>query len=204
MNLCASVCPSRNQPHNHPSTNQAIIQSTNQPSKKPTSPSLPKHTKRTPPDQPAAPAPCWACSRHVGPQCAAATRDLLGNSCCSWPWLPQLGASFGMDFCVARSLWTGATCVRNELTGAAWMNRGTDLNENCLAHMFHEVELHWNFLDRTKWDDLDWTKGCIELTWSELIHVQWVELQWLELSWRKHFIDFNALNWAQLYTSRLS
>ena len=145
MNLCASVCPSRNQPHNHPSTNQAIIQSTNQAIMQSTN-----HPTNHQSNQPintnqstnhpfnqstnhpinqstnqaimqstiqetnkpvttqthlelllqpaAAPAPCWACSRHVGPPCAAATRDLLGNSCCSWPSLPQLGASFGMDF----------------------------------------------------------------------------------------------------------
>ena len=145
MNLCASVCPSRNQPHNHPSTNQAIIQSTNQaimqstnqpiiqPTINPINQSIPTnqptiHSTNQPTIQStnqaimqstiqetnkpvttqthlelllqpaAAPAPCWACSRHVGPPCAAATRDLLGNSCCSWPSLPQLGASFGMDF----------------------------------------------------------------------------------------------------------
>ena len=74
-----------NQPFNQP---QPTLHSTNQLSKKP------KNRQTRPPNilRPPIPwlPPCWACSRHVGPQCVAATRDLPGNSCCSWPSLPRL------------------------------------------------------------------------------------------------------------------
>lgn len=148
----------------------------------------------------AAPAPCWACSRHVGPPCAAATRDLLGNSCCSWPSLPQLGASFGMDFASPGPAGLAQHVLRrNKLRG---MNESWNwIEQNCLAHMkWSWTALKW--MDRTKWDDLDWTA----LNWADLkwIDVQWVELQGLELSWiLLYWIDFNALNWAQLDWAKL-
>jgi hypothetical protein len=190
MNLCASVCPSRNQPHNHPSTNQPIIQptinpinqsiptnqptihSTNQPTIQSTNQAIMQSTIQETNKpvttqthlerllQPAAaPAPCWACSRHVGPPCAAATRDLLGNSCCSWPSLPQLGASFGMDFASPGPAGLAQHVLRrNKLRG---MNESWNwIEQNCLAHMkWSWTALKW--MDRTKWDDLDWTKECM-------------------------------------------
>ena len=162
MNLCASVCPSRNQPHNHPSTNQAIIQSTNQaimqstnhPTNHQSNQPINTNQSTNHPFNQSTNHPINQSSNHAinhprnqqtrhypntprtPPPARGRSRALLGlfkarrpTMCRSHqtpPWKLMLFLAiatsawgiFWDGFCVARSRWTGATCVAKEQTVA--------------------------------------------------------------------------------------
>ena len=149
----------------------------------------------------AAPAPCWACSRHVGPPCAAATRDLLGNSCCSWPSL-SLGHLLGWILRRQVPLDWRNMCCEGTNCCAAWMNRGTELNR--IAWLtWNEVELHWN--EWIEQNEMTWIER--KNAWMNANELNWIELRWIELTWSKLMcseLSCNDLNWAEYYFIELT
>ena len=196
-----------------------IIQSSNQPSKKtnePTTPSLPKHRGRST-------APCWACSRPVGPQCAAATRDLLGNSCCSWPSLPRRGAIFWDVWPLLESqafLDVESCCIsipgvparrtfqRNTSgTGTGGLCHQVQLDCWCVAKKLKRRK-SWNWLEGIRTELAD-SVDSHEMNWNEWIeqksrllglnermHGWTLKLNWVELKW----ID---VQWVELPCTEL-
>ena len=112
---------------------------------------------------------------------------------------------FWDGFCVARSRWTGATCVAKEQTVARHggrMNRGTELNR--IAWLtWNEVELHWN--EWIEQNEMTWIER--KNAWMNANELNWIELRWIELTWSKLMcseLSCNDLNWAEYYFIELT